>query len=74
MNTFTKILIFVWSLLSIASFICAFFLPTLPKFINLTFGGLNLMVIINYIVTYFQMKKVKNNLHKTLENDGMQLS
>ena len=74
MNTFTKILIFVWSLLSIASFICAFFLPTLPMFINLTFGGLNLMVIINYIVTYFQMKKVKNNLSKTLEEDGMQLS
>ena len=64
MTRFSKILMGIWAVLAIVSFICAFFCPLFPKIIGLAFGALNLGVIITLVVAYFQglyWKKKLNN-------------
>lgn len=71
MNKLGKFLVGLWAVLALISFVVAFFIPTFPKIINITFGALNLMVILNYIVTYFRLMYFKNKMKKIKEEDGM---
>ena len=59
----TKIMLGIWAVLAIISFICAFFCPLFPKIIGLAFGALNLGVIITLVVAYFQGLYWKNKLN-----------
>ena len=69
MSKMTKIMLWIWAVLAIVSFICAFFCPLFPKIIGIAFGVLNLSVIITLVVAYFQGLYWKNKLNK----DGLQL-
>lgn len=55
MDNLTKILMTVWMVLAIASFVCSFWAaPLLVKVIGLVFGSLNLMIIGSWVISYFQ--------------------
>ena len=69
MSKMTKIMLWIWAVLAIVSFICAFFCPLFPKIIGIAFGVLNLTVIITLVITYFQGLYWKKKLNK----DGLQL-
>ena len=60
----TKIMLWIWAVLAIVSFICAFFCPLFPKIIGIAFGVLNLSVILTLVITYFQGLYWKNKLNK----------
>ena len=64
MSKMTKIMMGIWAVLAIISFICAFFCPLFPKIIGLAFGALNLGVIITLVVAYFQGLYWKKKLNK----------
>ena len=64
MSKMTKILMGIWAVLAIVSFICAFFCPLFPKIIGIAFGVLNLGVIITLVVAYFQGLYWKKKLNK----------
>ena len=69
MSKMTKILMGIWAVLAILSFICAFFCPLFPEIIGLAFGSLNILVILTYVIAYFQGLYWKNKLKK----DGLSL-
>ena len=56
MNRFTKILLMVWVALAVASFVASFWAPMVVKIIGMVFGGLNLMAIGSWAISYFQEK------------------
>ena len=60
----TKIMLGIWAVLAIVSFICAFFCPLFPKIIGIAFGVLNLTVILTLVITYFQGLYWRNKLNK----------
>ena len=64
----TKIMLWIWAVLAIVSFICAFFCPIFPKIIGIAFGVLNLSVILTLVITYFQGLYWKNKMQKESEN------
>ena len=64
MSKMTKIMLWIWAVLAIVSFICAFFCPIFPKIIGIAFGVLNLSVIITLVITYFQGLYWKNKMEK----------
>ena len=68
MSKMTKIMMGIWAFLAIVSFICAFFCPLFPKIIGLTFGVLNMSVILTLVITYFQGLYWKNKIQKESEN------
>ena len=41
----TTIIFIVWCVMAVVSFITGFFLPLLPKIINIAFGSMNLLII-----------------------------
>ena len=64
MSKMTKIMLWIWAVLAIVSFICAFFCPLFPEIIGLAFGSLNILVILTYVIAYFQGLYLKNKLNK----------
>ena len=55
MDNLTKILMTVWMVLAIASFVCSFWAaPLLMKVIGLVFGSLNLMIIGSWAIGFVQ--------------------
>ena len=68
MNKMSKIILGIWAVLAIVSFICAFFCPIFPKIIGIAFGVLNLSVILTLVITYFQGLYWKNKVQKESEN------
>ena len=68
MNKMSKIMLGIWAVLAIVSFICAFFCPLFPKIIGIAFGVLNLSVILTLVITYFQGLYWKNKVQKESEN------
>ena len=67
MSKMTKILMGIWAVLAIVSFICAFFCPLFPKIIGIAFGVLNLSVIVTLVVAYFQGLYLKKKLNKDVQ-------
>ena len=64
-NKFSIILLMVWSVLAIASFVAAFFVtPLIAKIILLVFGGLNLMIIGSWAIGFIQAIKEYNKAKK----------
>lgn len=54
MSKLSKILLWVWGILAIISFVSAFWAPLYFKITGLVFGGLNMMIILSLIITYLQ--------------------
>lgn len=74
MNKLGKILILVWGVLALISFISAFFAPLYFKVIGLLFGTLNVVTIITGVVTYFQGLYYNRKIQKELEDVQLQES
>lgn len=62
MSRFNKLMIGIWCALAIMSFIASFFAPTFIKIIGLTFGGLNMLVILTFIIAYIQSQIYNTDL------------
>ena len=64
-NKISNILLMVWSVLAIASFVVAFFVtPLIATIILLVFGGLNLMIIGSWAIAFIQAIKEYNKAKK----------
>lgn len=72
MNKFSNIMLMIWGILALVSFISAFWAPIFFKIIGLTFGGLNMIVILTLVITFFQGVYYRNKLNQ--ENVQLQES
>ena len=64
------IIVFIWSILAILSFINPWIgLPLLINIVNITFGIINMLVIITWIVSFFVMRKENKKLQKLIEEE-----
>ena len=62
------LIVFIWSILAILSFINPWIgLPLLTNIVNITFGILNMLVIITWIVSFFVMRKENKKFQKLIE-------
>ena len=62
------LIVFIWSILAILSFINPWLgLPLLTNIVNITFGILNMLVIITWIVSFFVMRKENKKFQKLIE-------
>ena len=62
------IIVFIWSILAILSFINPWIgLPLLTNIVNITFGIINMLVIITWIVSFFVMRKENKKIQKLIE-------
>lgn len=62
------ILMFIWGILAILSFVNPWLgLPLLTNIVNITFGILNMLVIITWIVSFFVMRKEKKKFQKLID-------
>lgn len=72
MSKLSNIMLIVWGVLALVSFVSAFFAPLYFKIIGLIFGGLNMLVILSLVITWLQGIYYGNKLKNEFE-DGMQL-
>lgn len=54
MDRLGKIIMSVWCVMALASFVVSFWMPLVPKIIGILFGVLNVGVIINFIIELFE--------------------
>lgn len=60
----TKILMMVWAVLALASFVSGWFAPLFWGIVNWTFGGLNLMVIGSWTIATLAAKRALRKQQK----------
>lgn len=66
----TKILIIIWAVLAVASFVSGWFVtPLFWSIVNWTFGGLNLMVIGSWTIATIAAKRALKKQQKIIEID-----
>lgn len=70
MSKFSKILMIIWGVLAILSFVSAFFAPLYFMIVGLVFGGMNMLVILSVVVAYLQMLYYQNKLDKQIKEYG----
>ena len=61
-NKLSKWLFGLWMLLAIVSFVASFWAPVFFKVIGLTFGGLNMLIILSWVIALFQAKIEYNKM------------
>lgn len=73
MNKVNKIILLVWAILALISFVSSFWAPLYFKIIGIAFGSLNIVTIITWIVLYFTMKGNQMALNKMIEESNAEL-
>lgn len=73
MNKVNKIILLVWAILALISFVSAFWAPLYFKIIGIVFGSLNIVTIITWVLSYFVMKGNQNMLNKMIEDSNAEL-
>ena len=73
MNKVNKIILLVWAILALISFVNAFWAPLYFKIIGIAFGSLNIITIITWVLSYFVMKGNQNMLNKMIEDSNAEL-
>ena len=73
MNKVNKIILLVWAILALISFVSAFWAPLYFKIIGIAFGALNMTTIITWVLSYFVMKGNQNMLNKMIEDSNAEL-
>lgn len=64
-----KTMIF-WGLMALVAFISAFFIPVIwVKIVNLVFGGVNMLVILSWLISVIQAKKEFRKNQKDFEKE-----
>ena len=74
MNKVNKIILLVWAILALISFVSAFWAPLYFKIIGIAFGSLNMITIITWVLSYFVMKGKQNMLNKMIEDSNAELN
>lgn len=64
MSKFSKILFLIWCILALVCFVSSFWAPLYFKIIGLAFGGINVLIILSLVITYFQGLYWTNKLEK----------
>lgn len=73
MNKVNKIILLVWAILALISFVSSFWTPLYFKIIGIAFGSLNMITIITWVLSYFVMKGNQNLLNKMIEEENKKL-
>ena len=73
MNKVNKIILLVWAILALISFVSSFWAPLYFKIIGIAFGSLNMISIITWVLSYFVMKGNQNMLNKMIEDSNAEL-
>jgi pilus assembly protein TadC len=73
MNKINKIILLVWAILALISFVSSFWAPLYFKIIGIAFGSLNMITIITWVLSYFVMKGNQNMLNKMIEDSNAEL-
>lgn len=73
MNKVSKIILIVWAVLALISFVSAFWAPLYFKIIGIAFGSLNMVTIITWVLSYFVMKGNQNLLNQMIEEENNKL-
>lgn len=70
MNKFSKITLLVWCILAVISFIISFWAPVFFKIVWLTFGSLDMLIVLGLVFTWLQTRY--NNKLEDKEDVQMQ--
>ena len=73
MNKVNKIILLVWAILALISFVSAFWAPLYFKIIGIAFGSLNIVTIITWLVLYFTMRSNQKTLDKMIKDSNAEL-
>lgn len=73
MNKLSKIFLLVWIVLALVSFISSFWAPLYFKIIGLTFGTVNILTILTWVISYFVLKGQQSALEKMIEESNEEL-
>lgn len=68
-----KIMLLIWVILALISFVSSFWAPLYFKIIGLIFGGVNVIVILTWIISYFILKFQHKKLQKEIEESNKEL-
>ena len=74
MSKFNMIMILIWGVLALLSFVSAFFAPLFFKIVGICFGTLNMLTILTAVIAYFQNVYYNNKLEKEFEDVQLQES
>lgn len=73
MNKINKIILLVWAILALISFVSSFWAPLYFKIIGIAFGSLNIVTIITWLVLYFTMRSNQKTLDKMIKDSNAEL-
>ena len=73
MNKVNKIILLVWAILALISFVSSFWAPLYFKIIGIAFGSLNIVTIITWLVLYFTMRSNQKTLDKMIKDSNAEL-
>lgn len=73
MNKVNKIILLVWAILALISFVSSFWAPLYFKIIGIAFGSLNIITIITWLVLYFTMRSNQKTLDKMIKDSNAEL-
>ena len=62
----TIVLMILWAVLAVASFVSGWFAPLFWGIVNWVFGGLNLMIIGSWVISTIVAKRAYNKQEKLL--------
>lgn len=72
MTKLGKIMLIIWGVLALLSFVSAFWAPLYFKILGITFGALNVMILLTLVISYFQGLYYSNKMKKVF-GDELQL-
>lgn len=72
MTKLGKIMLIIWGVLALLSFVSAFWAPLYFKIIGITFGALNVMILLTLVISYFQGLYYSNKVKKEFEDVQLQ--
>jgi pilus assembly protein TadC len=62
-----NILIFIWVILALVSFVSAFWAPLFYKIIGIAFGSLNIITIMTWVISYAVLKRRQDAVEEIAE-------
>lgn len=72
MTKLGKIMLIIWGVLALLSFVSAFWAPLYFKILGITFGALNVMILLTLVISYFQGLYYSNKMKKEF-GDGLRM-
>lgn len=70
MNKTTILFLIIWSILAIAAFVSSFWAPLVVEIFNLTFGGINMLVILTWLFGWISFKLEERKLNKLIDESN----